>query len=317
MADAHAGLAVSREFAAMGGTIEVQLVNRGEADADGIEALFASYERTMSRFLPDSELCALNAAAGATFEASPVLFDAVGLALEWARATDGVFDPTLLDELEAVGYDRTFEQIAGGVTPRRPEPTPHAARWRAIALDDARRTITMRAGVRIDLGGIGKGFTVDRAIAALGDGANAMVNASGDLYAAGDGPEGDPDGPSGGWYVGVANPFEAEHDVAVLRVRDRGVATSGSARRHWTAADRRYHHLIDPRAGVSSDSDLLTVTVVAATATEADVLAKTAYLLGSSDGVRFIEQRDGCACMAVTLRGDVIRSRGIEEYETA
>ena len=310
MADAHAGLAVSREFAAMGGTIEVQLVNRGDAEADDIEALFASYERTMSRFLPDSELCALNAAGGAPFETSPVLFDAVRLALEWARATDGVFDPTLLDELEAAGYDRSFEQLAGGVAPRPSPPTHDAARWREIALDDSRRTITLPVGVRIDLGGIGKGFTVDRAIASLGDGANAMVNASGDLYAAGDGPEEE------GWYVGVANPFEMEHDVAVLRVRDRGVATSGSARRHWTAGDRRYHHLIDPRAGVSSDSDLLTVTVVAATATEADVLAKTAYLLGSRDGVRFVEQRGGCACMAITLRGDVMRSRGIEAYET-
>ncbi|TAK69886.1 MAG: FAD:protein FMN transferase [Dehalococcoidia bacterium] len=310
MADAHAGLAVSREFAGMGGTIEVQLVNRGAADADGIEALFASYERTMSRFLPDSELCALNGAAGAPFEASPVLFDAVRLALEWARATDGTFDPTLLDELEAAGYDRSFEQLAGGVPPRPSPPARHAARWRAIALDETRRAITVPAGVHIDLGGIGKGFTVDRAIASLGDGANAMVNASGDLFAAGDGPEGD------GWYVGVANPFEMGHDVAVLRVRDRGVATSGSARRHWTAGDRRYHHLIDPRAGVSSDSDLLTVTVVAATATDADVLAKTAYLLGSRDGVRFVEQRDSCACMAVTLRGDVVRSRGIDAYET-
>ncbi len=311
MSDAHAGLAVAREFAAMGGTIEVQLVNRSEADADGIEALFASYERTMSRFLPDSELCALNASAGAPFEASSVLFDAVRLAIEWARATDGTFDPSLLDELEAAGYDRSFEQLAVGVTARPSPAGRRTARWREIVIDDVRRTITLPAGVRLDLGGIGKGFTVDRAIASLGAGANAMVNASGDLYAAGDGPEGD------GWYVGVANPFDMEHDVAVLCVRDRGVATSGSARRHWTAGDRRYHHLIDPRAGVSSDSDLLTVTVVATTATEADVLAKTAYLLGSGDGVRFIEQRDACACIAITLRGDAIRSRGIEAYETA
>jgi thiamine biosynthesis lipoprotein len=311
MAESERDLAASREFAGMGGTIEVQLVNRGEDHAGRVQALFTEYERTMSRFLPDSELCALNAAAGAPFEASPVLFDAVRLALAWARATDGTFDPTLLDELEDAGYDRPFDQLAGRVAPR-PSPRPrHDARWRGIALDEARRIITLPAGVRIDLGGIGKGFTVDRAMALLGEGADAMINASGDLYAAGAGPEGD------GWYVGVANPFEADHDVAVLRVRDRGVATSGSARRHWTAGDRRYHHLIDPRAGVSSDSDLLTATVVAPTAKDADVLAKTAYLLGSRDGVRLMEAREGCACMAITLRGDVIRSRGIEAYETA
>ena len=96
----------SHTFAAMGGTVEVQLVNRPAAAADGIEALFASYERTMSRFLPDSELNALNASAGAPFAASPVLFDAVGEEMQWARATDGIFDPTVIDELEAAGHPR-------------------------------------------------------------------------------------------------------------------------------------------------------------------------------------------------------------------
>lgn len=302
----------SHTFAAMGGTVEVQLVNRPAAAADGIEALFASYERTMSRFLPDSELNALNASAGAPFAASPVLFDAVGEEMQWARATDGIFDPTVIDELEAAGYDRTFEELPSvrAARPQVSDGAPRRERWRGIVLDAAARTITLPAGVRIDLGGIGKGFTVDRAIATLGPGANAMVNASGDLYAMGDGPEGD------GWFVGVANPFEPESDIAVLCVRDRGVATSGSVKRHWLAGDGRYHHLIDPRVGQSSDSDVLTMTVVAASATQADVLAKTAYLLGSIDGLQVIGRYDGCASLAVTLRGGVVRSRDIGAYES-
>src|SRR3974377_371137 len=105
MADAPAGLAVSREFAAMGGTIQVQLVNRGGEQADSVEAMFASYESTMSRFLPDSELCALNAAAGSPFEASPVLFAAVRGAIAWARATHGIFDPTPLAAPGGAGSD--------------------------------------------------------------------------------------------------------------------------------------------------------------------------------------------------------------------
>jgi thiamine biosynthesis lipoprotein len=302
----------SRTFGAMGGTVEVQLVNRPASAADGIEALFASYEQTMSRFLPDSELCALNASAGAPFHASPVLFDAVCEAMQWARATDGVFDPTIIDELEAAGYDRTFDALPG-VRPARPRPDDErpVERWRGIVLDESEHTITLPPRVRIDLGGIGKGYTVDRAIATLGPGANAMVNASGDLYAMGDGPDGE------GWYVGVANPFEPEADVAVLCVRDRGVATSGSAKRHWLAGDRRYHHLIDPRVGQSSDSDVLTMTVVAASATQADVLAKASYFLGSEGGLQIIGRYDGCACLGLTLRGGVVRSKGIAAYESA
>ena len=219
-------------FPAMGGEIEVQLPDGPTDGARRVEALFVEHERVMSRFLPDSELCAMNAHASRGFGASPLLFDVVSEALSWARVTDGVFDPTVIDVLEASGYDRTFDQIAGGTAAVSARPTTPRGTWRDIEMDPDRRVITMPEGVRIDLGGIGKGYSVDRAIALLGSGANAMVNASGDLYAAGDGPDGD------GWYVGVQDPFNPDADIAVLNVNDCGVATSGSIKRRWTR--RRY-----------------------------------------------------------------------------
>lgn len=294
----------------MGGITEIQIVGGELPDAMRVHALFVSHERTMSRFLPGSELNALNASAPRVFEASPLLFDVVSDAVGWACATDGVFDPTIIDVLEAVGYDRPFDRLAprsaaAAVLDRTATKT---GRWRAISLDHDAETIGLPRGVRIDLGGIGKGYTVDRAIAALGRGANAMVNASGDLYAAGDGPEGE------GWYIGIQDPFDSSRDVAVLNVNDRGVATSGTTNRNWTAGDTRYHHLIDPRAGTSSQSDLLTVTVVAPTATQADVLAKTTLLLGSRAGTRFVERFSGAAAVAIRSTGETILSRGAAEY---
>jgi thiamine biosynthesis lipoprotein len=300
-----------RVFPAMGGTVELQLVHGGDADIDRVAALFATHERAMSRFLPESELCALNASAGAPFRASALLFDAVSEAAGWAAITDGIFDPTVIDVLEASGYDRPFEEIAGRggtAVAARPAPATRTQRWRGIRFDYEDETITLPADVRIDLGGIGKGYTVDRAIAALDPGVSVMVNASGDLYAAGDGPGGD------GWYVGVADPFSADDDVAMLNVNDRGVATSGSVRRNWLAGDARYHHLIDTREGRSSHSGLATVTVVAVTATQADVLAKTAFLLGADEGLRMIERFAGAECLAVTQQGDVLTSTGMAEY---
>lgn len=292
-------------FPAMGGAIEVQLPAPAAGQLTAIERLFAEHERVMSRFLPDSELCALNANAGAAFAASPLLFDVLSEACGWACVTGGVFDPTVIDVLEATGYDRPFERIDGGVAVAERPRTRRL--WREIAFDFERDVITLPRDVRIDLGGIGKGYTVDRAIESLASQTTAMVNASGDLYAAGDGPAGD------GWRIGVADPFEPDRDLAVIVVRDRGVATSGSSKRRW-GADARYHHLIDPRAGGSSESDVLSVTVIASSATEADVLAKTAFLLGGEAGQRFVEAREGAASLAVTLRGDVLMSDRFAEY---
>jgi thiamine biosynthesis lipoprotein len=268
--------------------------------------LFEEYEQQLSRFLPWSEFSALNRCAGSPFQASPVLFSAVEQALAWAQATNGVFDPTVIDVLEASGYDKPFDLIVGG-TAVATRSTAVSAPYTDIRLDHANRTISLPEGARIDLGGIGKGFTVDRAIDALGEGANAMVNASGDLFAAGGGPEGD------GWVIGVQDPAAAGRDLAVLRVRDRGVATSGSNRRHWSVGDDRYHHLIDARARRCSASDLVAVTVVAETATQADVLAKTAFLLGSREGLTIIEHFGGAA-LAVTHDGSVVRTNSIQEY---
>ena len=305
----------ARTFPAMGGSVETQIVAGPEDGLDRIQCLFEHHERTMSRFLPDSELSALNDASGYPFRASPLLFDIVNEAVGWACVTDGVFDPTIIDILEATGYDRPFDELRSPLRGARSTATavldaPVIARrrWRDIAFDYDRSSITLPPGVRIDLGGIGKGYSVDRAIESLGPGANAMVNASGDLYAAGDGPEGD------GWYVGVQDPFDAESDIVTLNINDRGVATSGSIRRNWQHGDARYHHLIDPRTNTSAASELLTVTVIAATATQADALAKTAYCLGLSEGLRLVERFAGADCIAISGAGDVLLSSGASEH---
>ena len=294
-------------FPAMGAEVEVQVAAGTADDAARVEALFAGHEQSMSRFLPDSELCALNTSGGRPFRTSPLLFDVISEACGWACVTGGVFDPTVIEALEAAGYDRRFDQL-GARSAVLERPRAATGGWREITFDFDTDTITLPAGVRVDLGGIGKGYTVDRAIEALPPHTSAMVNAGGDLYAAGDGPDGD------GWRVGVADPFSPDADLAVVVVRDRGVATSGSSKRRWQIGGDVYHHLIDPRVGESSASDLLSVTVIARSATEADVLAKTAFLLGSDEGPRFVERSAGCGTLAVTVHGDVLMSEGFREY---
>jgi len=291
----------------MGATVDIQIVDGREHDAERVERLFSEHERAMSRFLPDSELCALNRSGGRPFAASPLLFDVVAEACGWACVTDGVFDPTVLEALEDAGYDRDFAAVRGGAAVLERPPTA-TGRWHDIAFDFDHDAITLPAGARIDLGGIGKGYTVDRAVEALPAHVSAMVNAGGDLYASGDGPEGD------GWRVGVADPLAPDRDLAVVVVRDRGVATSGTMKRRWQAGGLAHHHLIDVESGAPSESDLISVTVIAGSATEADVLAKTALLLGSARGPRFIARHADCATLAVTSAGTVIGSERFHEY---
>jgi thiamine biosynthesis lipoprotein len=133
----------------------------------------------------------------------------------------------------------------------------------------------LRPGTGIDLGGLAKGWMADQLSARLG--ARSLVNLGGDLYARGRGPDGQ------GWPVGVGG--------VTLMLRDQGVATSSTRQRRWGEEGANLHHLIDPRSGRPGESDLTEVSVVAASATAAEVYAKTALLMGSSRARDYLAPR--------------------------
>lgn len=261
-----------------------------------VEALFAEYERALTRFSTASELSALNRSAGAPFVASPLLYAAVKAALEAAEASEGAFDPCVLDALCGAGYDKTFAVVALTEPRDPPRPAvPLSGAYRAVVLEPPSRTIALPPGCRLDLGGIGKGLAVDAAAALLAPLGGFLINAGGDLFAGGESD----DGP---WLAGVQDPFRPSRDLATIAVRDAAVATSSIVRRRWTRGGVARHHLIDPRTGTSAETDLAAATVVAASAALADVLAKTAVILGREAGQRHVEAR-GAACLLVGLDG--------------
>jgi thiamine biosynthesis lipoprotein len=182
----------------------------------------------------------------------------VELALLARVRTGGRFDPTVHDALVAAGYDRSFELVpADG-------PAANAAACGGGVLVDGRR-IELEPGVRLDLGGIGKGFAVERAAVVLAAAGPCLVNAGGDLAVRG-----------GSWPVGLETA-----DGQITLELDRGaIATSGRDRRRWRRNGHEQHHLIDPRTGAPAESDLLRVTVVASDAVEAEVWAKALFLAG-------------------------------------
>jgi FAD:protein FMN transferase len=218
-----------------------------------------------SRFLPDSELSRLNAGAGSWTAISWELEAMLRGALQAYAASGGLVHAGILHSMLAIGYTRPLVE---GPTPAGPPaaPPPPLPEMLEVAPGRAR----VRRGAGIDLGGIAKGWLADRLAAEMGD--NALVNLGGDLYARGEGPEG------AGWPVGLGG--------ATLMLREQGAATSGTWRRRWgpigggEGSEEGLHHLIDPRSGRPARSELTEVSVAAASATAAEVLAKTALLLG-------------------------------------
>jgi thiamine biosynthesis lipoprotein len=276
------GYTVAR-FRAMDCDVRVLLPHRHRTQAFAVAHLFADWDRRLSRFRPESELSRLNAAAGRPVDVSRLLDGVLRRALAAAEATDGLFDPTLGRRISALGYAETFAH-AGRGDPALEHVLPHAAktRWRDVSIDPA-GTVTVPAGVAIDLGGIAKGLAVDRSLAllrALGV-PSALVSAGGDLAVAGSLPGGRP------WPVAVEEPRTEE----TILLRCGALATSSTERRRWRAHGREEHHLLDPRTGDPAATGILRATVAAPTCEQAEVAAKAALILGPARGAAFLEER--------------------------
>ena len=272
-----------------------------------VEQFFHETHSRFTRFEPSSELSALNASAGRPFAASAQLFEVVDLALKLSVATDGIFNPTIIGALEAAGYDRTFEAINSTAT-LRPPVTSKVSAASAIRLDADRQTITLPVDVRIDLGGIAKGWAAQTAAQQLAHYGPCLIDAGGDIMTIGSVPG------TRDWSIEVADPLDPEHALIALQLHDRGVATSGVDRRKWLQNGTPQHHLIDPRTGRPSTSDLLTVTVIAPTTVEAEVDAKAVFLLGSEAGLRFANNHPSMAAALVTAHDEILLSDSMQEY---
>ena len=268
-----------RAFKAMGTDVELLLDaepgERADRALDRAEQEFERLEQVMSRFRDDSELSRLNR-DGALDDASRDLVRVVELALEAREATGGRFDPTVHDAMVAAGYDRTFDAVApDAASGERPPPAPCGG---GIHVDGKR--ITLEPGSRLDLGGIGKGYAVDRVAELLTVVGPCLVNAGGDLAVLG-----------GSWPVGVT-------DEITLELTRGGIATSGRDRRRWVRDGEERHHLIDPSTGLPATDAPLRVTVVAGCAAAAEVAAKAAFLGADVDLPHVLVTADGRTILA-------------------
>jgi FAD:protein FMN transferase len=242
-----------------------------------LEQELEEIDRACSRFRLDSELAIANAAAGREVAVSRLFAEALRVAIDAARDTDGLVDPTLGAQLRAAGYDRTFALVrARDGWQLTPGPRPTAA-WREVRLDVARGLVQVPPGVELDLGATAKAFAADRAARAIAEaaGSGVLVSLGGDLAVCGEAP-------AGGWCVRVADDHRTAPDSAGPRVLvlGGGLATSSTAVRRWQTEHGPAHHVLDPASGLPADSPWRTVSVAAGSCVDANVASTAAIVLG-------------------------------------
>jgi thiamine biosynthesis lipoprotein len=257
---------------------------------DEAEREFRRLELILSRFLPDSELSRLNRAR--VMRVGPELAELVPLAIEARTRTNGRFDPTVHNAVVSAGYDRTFELV-----PERCGRHPRVAVAPCSGeVEMHGDVVVIEPGFALDLGGIAKGWAADRACTILASAGPALVDAGGDVVGVGR-----------TWPIGVPVPAQ---DLT-LGLRDGALATSGRDRRRWMRNGREAHHVIDPATGEPADGDVLTVTVAARTAAEAEVLATALFLSGETERAAREADTQGVPAVIVARDGRTLLAGGL------
>jgi thiamine biosynthesis lipoprotein len=292
----------------MGTRITVELwtedQEKGERAIDAVLAEMRHIDESMSTYKPTSEVSQVNAkAADGPMRISKELFDLLTTAKEYSVLTEGAFDITYA----SVGYMYDFRKHVHPDETQIDKALP-AVDYRHVLLDPKNQTVQFsQRGVRIDLGGIAKGYSVDRGIDVLKAAGftRAYVSAGGDSRIIGD-RFGKP------WMVGIRDPRKGEGEVITrIPLTDAAISTSGDYERFFEEGGVRYHHIIDPHTGHSA-SKVRSATVIGPYATRTDGLSKTAFVLGPEKAMEIYNRIEDIDAIIVKLDGTVIYSKGLE-----
>lgn len=285
----------------LGTLVEVTVSGQPDKAGMAVQAVLDEMKRVedLTSFHKPSGLTAVNDAAGTgPVKADAELLDLIVTSLRIAEKTGGAFDPS-------VGVLSRLWSFSAG-EPRLPdqsEITDALTRvgWNRIKVDRAAGTIILpEKGMALDLGGIAKGYALDRARAVLkqhGIG-SALVNAGGDVLVMGEKEPGKP------WRVGVQDPRNPREVAAVVAVKDRFILTSGDYERFFVKDEKRYHHILDPKTGYPAEG-VQSVTLVAPSGVQAEPLGATVFVKGIADGLKYVQSLGDVEAMVVDANGEV------------
>ncbi|MHC4721523.1 MAG: FAD:protein FMN transferase [Planctomycetota bacterium] len=279
-----------------------------------VEAAFSRLTRVdelMSDYIADSQLSQVNREAfDKPVRVDDDLFEVLRISGEYSRQTDGAFDITVGSVVKL--WRRAQD---GGELPTETELAEASAKvgFEKLILDEENRTARFAVdGMRLDLGGIAKGYAIDLAIEAMQQAGaiGGLIDVGGDVRCFGP-----PSDNKESWLVGLQDPSVEGQLLLVLKLRDMAVATSGGYRRFTEVNGKKYSHIINPQAGSTAD-ELVSVSVVAQTATAADALATAVSVMGWEKGFELIDSLDETEVIVVPAGKDaeLIHTEGIRRY---
>lgn len=275
-----------KSFFLMDTLVEVEIFSdksSAQVAFDKVLATISELEEVLSSHLPGSDIAKLTAKAGIEpLPVSPVTLEVIDLSLDYAQRTGGAFDITVAPILSLYDFSSALKQRPTAA--QLDEKLP-LVDWRRIKLDhDAGTVFLTERGMQVDLGGVAKGFIVDRCLDALRESGidTGLVNAGGDAGFLSAKPDGSP------WRVGIKNPDHPETLFALVEIGCGAVATSGDYERCFIADGITFHHIIDPRTGLPADKSR-SVTILADRVSVADLLATAVFVLGPDQGLALIE----------------------------
>lgn len=256
-----------------------------------------------------SDVTKINRAAGRSpVQVSPETAAVIQKALDYAGLSEGAFDPTVAPLLEIWGFQGDHYRVP---TSAEIETAVSLIGYTLLEADTAAGEILLpRPGMALDLGGIAKGYIVDRGLDLLSRAGigHALINAGGDIGILGPKPDGS------AWRIGVKHPRRESDLIAVISWSQKGaVVTSGDYERFFEEDGVRYHHILDPRTGCPART-LLSVTVVAPTAVEADALSTALFVLGPQRGLALVESLPGVEALLVTPQFELLISSGLQDF---
>lgn len=290
------------------GTVCIITLYNGESQElyDEAFALIEEEDRLMSLQKDMSDLARINSAAGSgPVEVSEDTVSVLKSAIAYAEMTEGAFDPTIapLVELWGIGMDNS------GFVPET-EQIDTAKRltdFSKVLIKNSNEVFLEDQGMKIDLGGIAKGYIADKVKDLLVSRGvkRGIINLGGNIVVLGSKPESKP------WKIGIQDPFDSRgNHIGIAAVVDKTVVTSGIYERFFVSEGKRYHHILDPETGFPVENDLASVTIISDISIDADALSTSLFVLGVQEGMALIESIGGSEAVFVTRDKKVIMSTG-------
>ncbi len=287
----------------MGTTVTITVLDEDLDNArEAVEAAFSEIKRIddlLSNYNNESEVYMLNK-QGHIEDPSEELILNIETAKYFGEISDGAFDITVQPILDL--YKHSFQELSRPPTAGEINDTLVLVDYNNIFLKEG--LILLRAqGMKITLGGITKGYAIDKAIGVLLEKgiSRALVNAGGDVRAIGN------KGTSA-WQVALQNPRDKSDYITIIPVDNNSVATSGDYERYFDES-KKFHHIVDPRNGYSATS-LISVTIISSTAMDTDAIATSVFVLGPINGLELIESLDSVEGLLITSEKEIIKSSG-------